>query len=462
MKRKAGFKRKALNEIQLNLNQKKLQISEVQKAIETRIKSADVRMHHLLRLLPDDSSETDSNPDEESMGTCTPYTENLSLSGTFSRVKQNGEPYTLKPSQTTPWATSLSTGKSDESKNTDTSDVTKSPDKSDGSKSSPGRNTENCNGVVKKGEADKENKSGLGSTIVGQAYKSRMTIPKQRTSRTVVSTRRIQITGGPHASNQTQQTTTANISPTKNSNNDIKQENVGASGGNNGSDSSPRKNQVKRQYESSSESDSQPSSAGIHHSHQNHWPGAGTGEQHSPKRSPRHQKLAKKAESEESDDDDDDDEDEVLEIREVVSKEPTRSDMGRAAQASSTTPGSSSTIVTSSTNQNQRYQYVLKGRTPPAKTGMSREEYYRYRYPTGGTGVGPTQMPMTIGSYQKLNKEIPSSGGAVIRQHSNTTSVYKQSDDGGDPNSPTNNKRPGFRTYLNTKRVEPTFKLPGD
>ena len=56
--------RKHLNQIHLNIEQKKIQLRELQKMLERNLGSADVRLHHLLGLLPDlEDDDTRSDTD---------------------------------------------------------------------------------------------------------------------------------------------------------------------------------------------------------------------------------------------------------------------------------------------------------------------------------------------------------------------------------------------------------------
>ncbi len=53
MKKKTKHSRKLLDNIRLNIEQRKIQLLEVQQTLQRRLSSADQRMHHLLDLLPD-------------------------------------------------------------------------------------------------------------------------------------------------------------------------------------------------------------------------------------------------------------------------------------------------------------------------------------------------------------------------------------------------------------------------
>lgn len=53
MKKKSKHNRKLLDDIRLSIEQRKIQLLEVQQTLQRRLSSADQRMHHLLDLLPD-------------------------------------------------------------------------------------------------------------------------------------------------------------------------------------------------------------------------------------------------------------------------------------------------------------------------------------------------------------------------------------------------------------------------
>ena len=82
----------------MNVNQKKVQLHDVQGALERQLNSADSRLRQMLQLLPDRDKDDPTRSDTDSIMDTTSTIdtdEPCSLSGSFPRYKSNGQGYKL-------------------------------------------------------------------------------------------------------------------------------------------------------------------------------------------------------------------------------------------------------------------------------------------------------------------------------------------------------------------------------
>lgn len=111
--------------------------------------------------------------------------------------------------------------------------------------------------------------------------------------------------------------------------------------------------------------------------------------------------------------------------------------------------------------QRMSTQTMTASRPPP--TGMSREAFYQYiRNQQQGHTAEIPDRPLVIGRLHKTGGRYGHTGREIPSTQTIRSQPVIQPQSYQEPNDPTSNqsRKPGHRQALSTKRVEPAFKLP--